>query len=174
MALISADATGLLSTDGDSQFQIVYTTVTREDESVAAPPQAAQTAAPAATVAPAAASGEAAPVQSLAAAPEQESADQDSTLAATAEQAAGVVGPQGESGVALGDGFSENQMEAVAPPEIKKLPATSPAPTGNLQPESEGTGLVWRVLEGVAAVLGLIFLAALGFKWRSGRTTRVG
>ena len=223
VALISADATGLLSTDDDSQFQVVYTTVTREDESVAAAPQAAQedpapqaaqAAAPAAppedsappqTTAPAATAALAAPEQRLAAAPAQESVGQDSSETATSEdaaapiamaaeapldrtaaaaatvepglapnpeQAAGAAGPRAESGSVSDDGLAETETPPIAPPEVEKVPATAPAPTGVLPPESEGTALVWRVLEGIAAALGLLFLVALGLKWRLTRNAR--
>ena len=198
VALVSADATGLLSPDGASQFQGQATAITQEIESQAAktgPPISATgienqelgRAAPsplseagdgdsqaAAPVAPAAAqaatedaapqvapesvtmAAEAAPEQSLAAAPAKEPSPEETDEALV---------PRGAPGAVSGDAAAELETPMSAPPEVEKVP-TAPVSTGVPQPQSEGTAMVWRVLEGVAAFFGLSFLVALGFKWR--------
>ncbi len=207
VALISADATGLLSPGGASQFQGQPTAITQQLESQAAAPVAAQAppedTAPQQTTAPAATAAPAAPEQSLAAAPVQEFQAQDSDEEATSEraaapvasaaeeppertaaaapaeepspeEAAGDLGPSGGPGPVPGDAAAELETPLIAPPEVEKVPAVAPVPTGVPQAPGEGTAVVWRVLEGVAAFFGLIFLVALGFKWRLSGKTGVG
>ena len=151
--------------------------------------------APQVTAAPAAAAAVAAPEQSLAATPAQESpiqelgeeatpdkasapvamaaeAPPEQTAAAapakdpSPEEAAEALGPRGAPGAVSGDASAELETPLAAPPEVGKIPTTTPTSTGIPQPQSEGTAMVWRVLEGVTAFFGLIFLVALGFKWR--------
>jgi len=54
----------------------------------------------------------------------------------------------------------------IAQPEVERAPATAPVPAEIPQRQNEGTAEVWRVLEIVAAIFGLIFLAAMGLKWK--------
>ena len=42
---------------------------------------------------------------------------------------------------------------------------------GSATPE-KGTALYWRILEGIAGALGLVFLAVFAFKWRASRSRR--
>ena len=74
--------------------------------------------------------------------------------------------PKEASGAVSGDAQTKPQPPRSAQREAKKIPATVPTSIEVPQPQSEGTAMVWRVLEGVAAFFGLIFLVALGFKWR--------
>lgn len=51
-----------------------------------------------------------------------------------------------------------------------EAPVVQPAPVSQLPMTQAGkTALVWRILEGVAAGLGLLFLAGLTLKWRRSR-----
>ena len=233
VVLISADATGLLSPDGASQFQGQATAITQEIESRAAetgpltsttgienqelgraalspsseagdgdiqaaapvaPPAPPEDSTPQAAPAPVPMAAEAAPEQSLAAVPAQESPVQEFGEEATTDKASAPValaaeaspeqtapaapakepspeetvealGPRGAPGAVSGDAPAERQTPMSAPPEVEKVP-TATVSTGVSQPQSEGTAMVWRVLEGVAALFGLIFLVALGFKRR--------
>jgi len=210
VALISADATGLLSPDGVPELQGQATAITQEIESRAAAPVAPEAAqaspedtAPQVAAAPVAPEAVAAPEQSLAAVPGQESPVQDfgeeatsdkapapvamaaeaapeQTVAAapakepSPEETAEALGLQGAPGAASSDGAAESQTPIAALPEVDKIPASAPLPTGVPQPQSEGTAVVWRVLEGVAAFFGLTFLVALGFKWRLSDKSRSG
>lgn len=208
VALVSADASGLLSPDNALPVQVESAAITQEiepqaqesgtprtvtteneesmrtlseptsagkdgDDSQAAAPAVAPPMAAAApqamtedtpaqvAAAPVAAAGEAEPEQSLSAAAAQEfpaqepSPAQASTQKSTSEEAVPPV-----------------SLSAEAPPEVDKLPATAPVTTGVPLPPSEGTAAVWRVLEGVAGVLGVIFLLALGLKWRLSNNER--
>ena len=47
-----------------------------------------------------------------------------------------------------------------------ETPAAAPVPAEIPQRQDQGTASVWRVLEIVAAIFGLIFLAAMLFKWK--------
>ena len=199
VALISADATGLLSPDGAPEFQFQSTAITQEIESQATGPspqtkatgiedqelerafpsatseagdgdsQAAATAAPEAAQAltedtapqaasaPVALAAEAAPSVAAAAAPAEEPSP---------EETAEALGPRGAPGAASADAAAERQTPMPAPPKVDMIPATTPTSTRVPQSQNEGTAVVWRVLEGVAAFFGLIFLLALVFKWR--------
>ena len=172
VALISADVAGLLSPDGVPELQGQATAITQEIESRAAAPVAPEAAqaspedtAPQVAAAPVAPAGVAAPEQSLAAAPTKEPSP---------EQAAEALGPRGARGAVSGGTPAELATPPIALPEVDKIPATAPVPTGVPQPQSEGTAVVWRVLEGVAAFFGLTFLVALGFKWRLSDKSRSG
>lgn len=229
VALISADASGLLSTGGVSQFQAQPAPVTQEIETLASrsgtqtratatedrelggaaatqptPARDGDTqAAPAATAAPAASTASAAPEQSLAAAPVQqfqsaqiekavpaeETAD---TLALAAEaplertaaaapaqepspeQAVTALGPKGSAGVSSDDAVPKPVTPASADLDVDKVPTTTPVSTGAPLPPNEGVAAIWRVLEGIAAFFGLIFLVALGLRWRMSHKTGNG
>ncbi len=230
VALISADASGLLAPDGTSQEHIQVAATTQELESQAAAPQAASASVEASaddqdttqTMAFTAAASTVAPEKGLAAAPPQESLVQESLVqesgrqepavqesrasetggAAILQQAAaapasapeepaekppespgltsstvvtkqpasepteGASGPAGASGDAARDTTAAPKPALIAQPEVERAPATAPVPAEIPQRQNEGTAAVWRVLEIVAAIFGLIFLAAMGLKWK--------
>lgn len=234
VALISADASGLLAPDGTSQEHIQVAATTQELESQAAAPQAASASVEASaddqdttqTMAFTAAASTVAPEKGLAAAPPQESLVQESLVqesgrqepavqesrasetggAAILQQAAaapasapedpaeepaekppespgltsstvvtkqpasepteGASGPAGASGDAARDTTAAPEPALIAQPEVERAPATAPVPAEIPQRQNEGTAAVWRVLEIVAAIFGLIFLAAMGLKWK--------
>ncbi len=117
--------------------------------------------------APIALSAEALPEQTVAEAVDSEPI-QEPTGAAGVK---GSSGPQGAAGAFEGDDAS---VDPEAPPspqeEVEKIPAAAPVPTEVPtevpQLQSKSTARAWRVLEGVAAFIGLISLIALGVRWR--------
>lgn len=218
VALISADVTGLLSSEGPAQLQDQATAISQriqaqsaesgpptrttgvenlesaqvpsslpseagdEERPAAAPlaPAAAQAPAeeaPSAASAPAAA----APVQEpQAPAPVAMAADAPSEEPASAappakelepEAAAEALGPRGDAAAVQGVRAIEGEDASSAPPQVERVPATAPIPAEAPRVKSEGTALVWRVLEGVAGFLGVVFLVALGLRWRLSRNT---
>ena len=105
--------------------------------------------------------------------PAESPADSTSLTSATglteqlgSEPAAGASGPSGASGDAARYATAVPEPALITQTEVEKTPATAPVPAELPQLRSEGTAAVWRVLEIVAAILGLLSLAAMGVKWK--------
>lgn len=82
------------------------------------------------------------------------------------EPEAGASGPAGASGEAARYATAVPEPALITQPEVEKTPVTSPVPAEIFQLRSEGTAAVWRVLEIVAAIFGLLSLAAMRVKWK--------
>ena len=105
--------------------------------------------------------------------PAESPADSTSLTSATglteqlvSEPVAGASGPAGASGDAARYATAVPEPALITQPEVEKTPATAPVPAEIPQLRSEGTAAVWRVLEIVAAIFGLLSLAAMGVKWK--------
>ncbi|PKB79840.1 MAG: hypothetical protein BZY88_11405 [SAR202 cluster bacterium Io17-Chloro-G9] len=86
---------------------------------------------------------------------------------AAAEVASAQAMPTPMAGLRTGD--DGQAMKSPPPTAVHPIPVPSGAESSATEPEAEGTAAVWRVVEGIAAVIGLVFLAGLllrrRFRW---------
>ena len=178
VVLVSADTTGLLSPDEPTAAPAVVMVTEAAQGGSQVSPEAApalEAAAPVATEAPAASAENEDSQQSsidLAAA-EDASAEEEAAAVASmgAREAAAPIEPFEPSGpepaskpVPPESQAQDSSLEAKALVPVEE-PETRPAAI----PKAKGTALFWRLLEGIAGALGLLFLAVFAFKWKMAR-----
>ena len=180
VVLVSADASGLLSPDGPAA---------REQPAAAAVVTVAEVAENGSQVSPEAAPALEAtePVAMAAAAPPAEDVDSEQLSIALAaaqdagvqEEAAATAGMEAREATSPIEPSGPKSGAEPAPPETQtqdpflateasvpvEEPETGPAPGL----KEKGTALFWRFLEGIAGVLGLLFLMAFAVRWKRAR-----
>ena len=181
--LVTADATGLLAPDeptaaGELAAAPATIRATEVDEASSKDsPQAAPALEAAAPVAmedtgPPADDELSQPPQAAMAAAESASAPEEAPTATGME--AGDAAPQ----IELSEPESASKAEPpesrtrVSSPEVEAQPPVTVPETSRVPVSTEkGTALFWRLLEGIAGALGLVFLAAFAIKWKISRQT---
>ena len=180
VVLVSADASGLLSPDGPAA---------REQPAAAAVVTVAEVAEDGSQVSPEAAPALEAtePVAMAAADPPAEDVDSEQLSIALAaaqdagvqEEAAATAGMEAREATSPIEPSGPKSGAEPAPPETQtqdpflateasvpvEEPETGPAPVL----KEKGTALFWRFLEGIAGVLGLLFLMAFAVRWKRAR-----
>ena len=161
--LVSADATGLLSPEQPKTIQTAAAPRAQQPdgEVTEAAPEIAESIVQERESleqeAPVAAAAAAAPLEPVIAA----AAEEDSEAAAPVAKAL----PEKESRADI----TEPEPPAAALPDKLEVPIAGPEHGAVPEARREGTAAFWRVLEGLAAALGLVFLAGLVLKWRMAR-----
>ena len=172
--LVSADATGLLSPENQT---------TEPAAAAITPPQLETEVAKAAIEA----REPATPALAAAAPVAEEAASEASTpsiaMAAEAESIQEPTGPiaieDQQNGVRPSGGTPEPGLQTAAPEERTTLAASdgqdqvpiAEAATEQTPEQRGATATFWRVLEGLAGALGLVFLAGLTLRWKISRRT---
>ena len=175
VVLVSADATGLLAPDKTTTLPVVAAPTppqletevaeaeTEEQDSAEPAPMAAAPVTEETVVeqsaTPAAMAAEPGPREERAAATAGQDAEEEvQSRRPTPESELGTTPPRERTTFAAGQDEEQVPLAGVAPKEMPE----------HLQ---EATGTFWRVLEGLAGALGLVFLAGLAYRWKISRRT---